>query len=519
MRTNIISFKNRFTVLLCTVPMLTFAKEPDKPKQGRNEVPPYVLVFDYKAQQYNVLHRFIKEGSPIAITYENINPFALQSNVKIENVDFDYSDGQALLQSLTKYATPTSTETPALKAEGADKGKGNKAKMELEAQRQTEWTDQWAKFNAQYKQFNAEKNSIAQDQARINNILLLSQIVPTVKQDIKITSKEEMIARIKDQLPAEVQAHLGDGNLMTYFNDLIKSISTHIGNMRVRYEAMKDAGTQIGKLSESPNIKERLMAGEDVLNTTQAAYHDSVVQKMSKSVVAISGDLSQVGNSDFIIRGSVLQPAQGDVINLSDELKDKDGKVVYTIKPLKLYTYHGWRINTSVGVATTLGAVNGSEYNFKKNPTGSENPEDTAMVYLVESSKNRKLAFSPVVFVHVYPTFASFVSWRGISVGFGPDFTDLNKSKLYLGTGIGFTPSSANTIEGFLSRVGFDFGLTLGYADVLKEKYTGYSNYAQFQNLSQDELMDKAIKPGFFVSFSYNLSRTRTQTANAQTVE
>ncbi|HEY8919872.1 MAG TPA: hypothetical protein VIM87_25705, partial [Chitinophaga sp.] len=162
-------------------------------------------------------------------------------------------------------------------------------------------------------------------------------------------------------------------------------------------------------------------------------------------------------------------------------------------------TYGGSRVDFSIGLAVNVGG-NGADYNLRKNPENVKLGPDTAKVTLYKN--NKLLAFSPVIHVHWYRTTQGAVQWM-LTTGLAPDFSTLANSRIFVGTSLGF-PSSNDLAK----RLLFSIGASAGYADVLKNKYRSWNDYARFGDLEDTDLTTKSVRIGGFFSVSYNLGGT-----------
>ena len=470
---------------------------------------------------------FIREGSIVSIRYKNINPFALSTNTKLETMDHSYVDGMSMLEKLGSAAGSANTAAasdaktaaaPIEAAKAADTVVKYPKKKSPKAQKKVEPTpgqiaiaDLLDKRAKALQHFNDELTIAKQEAAKVAEFLGIDTVVNLARADISITDPPAMQGRIAANIDANVLNELKAPTAKKYFTNAVATIQSEVGSMNY-YLIELDQNNALIIASDAKNTIAPLIAKMAALvEGIDAAYSGTNYAKLLYNASVIINNFSAVYNSTCEKIGSASGVANGDILVFSDEIKDAKGAVIRTIGPIKFYTCGGWRLNSSIGVAATIGEINGYEYNFKKNEKG-----DTT--FLDASSKNRKGAFNPVVFFHAYPTLNSFISWRAITFGVGPDFADLNKTKLYLGTGIGFTPSnSLPTAVRTLTRMGLDAGITAGYADVLKEKYTGYANYAQFANVDAKDLVDRSLKVGFFIGLSFNLSAVKTTTSTTET--
>ena len=471
-------------------------------KQKKQDITHIQLEYDYREGKFNDFPRFIPEGSIVSLRYTHINPFACKSEVSFESIDYKYTDGSETVATLGGLAKIAQEESAKANANYKMTMKGLNTTDEL--------TELLNDRDQALTEFNIHLTIVSGTVNKVHSIMSLDGTLQLAQSNLTLTNSDLMAEALAANMSDEIKEAVKDGTLKQYFIDRATEINAGTAEMKKCIIALNSIHEKLLAVYPTYAFADELKRMRTITDDLYEAYHGKSYETLEKNVSTIASNLQAAYTSTFTINGNKTAVASEDLLLFGDKITDKEGKVLETHANITLYTYKGWRLNTSIGIATTFGDVNGSEYNLKKNPTGSTNPADTGVVILEESSKNRKAAFNPVLFFHYYPTLRSFISWRAVSIGVSPDFSDLNKSKLYIGTGIGFTPSASKTIN-VVSRIGLDAGVVLGYADVLKSKYQGYSDYAQFANLSSEDLVDRTVKAGFYFSISFNLAPVKKE--------
>jgi hypothetical protein len=327
------------------------------------------------------------------------------------------------------------------------------------------------------------------------------------KNDLQNTEAEKMAAAI--YTPVHVYHVTDADDIATAFNTDLTDIRTQMGNIATGIGQVKanEALLPAGTVSTVPALIDSLHKRMAALNN---AYSGDNLKILQTNISVLSYNGQAIAVTSYQIKPKVLGTASGDFIQVADVLKDGKGNTVCTLSPHSIPTTGGSRVDFSVGLSANVWG-NGYEYTLQKNPYDSTTGPDTAMVRLYKSQKNKIIQFNPVIQIHWYRTTTKTVQWM-LTLGLAPDFSTLANSRIFLGTSLGF-PSSNDLTK----RLVVSLGLSVGYADVLKPEYEGYTDYARFGTVADSDLTEKALRPGAFLSVSYNLGGTGHSSATSNT--
>lgn len=478
-----------------------------------------IVTYDGATKTFTKVPRFLKEGSTLGIHYEHINPFAVSSNISFESISYKYDDGNAYLAKMTglfgAVDAPAAAGDQQAKATAQFMNAFSKSIKQLQQQQQEEEEATGEENAAVTPLLDARQKTLANIYDRINsiqgnvrtirNIMDLDTVIRSAMKNTDNISEDKMRAQIAQAMNSEVRK---TKNITDLFHEKAENILGIVASLLADADELDRINVLLKAIDATYDDAERINELKEQATNFYKAYTGDNFNTMSRNVVIIASNYYKATHTTFDIMKSVTMDS--DELVFSDEVKDSEGKIIYSIPKTKIFSYGGYRINTSIGIAATFGEVNGSAYDLSKNPTQSEAPADTGKVVLRESKDNRTIMFSPVVFFHWYPRLNSFV-YPKLSLGLAPDFTSLANTKLFIGTGFCFAPSS-----GLAQRIGIDFGIAAGYTDVLKTKYKGYDNYAVFPGLTTDELTEKAIRIGGYFALSFNLGAVQQQAPKAE---
>ncbi|QHS58347.1 hypothetical protein [Chitinophaga agri] len=421
----------------------------------------------------------IKEGNKISLSYKDINPFAYKSNVVFTDINHNFLDGMDVVQSgLNSLSGP--------QEEAAAEVVKAKAMFALPVKTK-------AKLDKKEALLNSIQHHLTIIQRRIQTIdaiMTIDTLIRIGKNDRANFSSARMEASIMHPVAAYgiTKDNIPD-KFHTSQEDIYSSLS-HIYSALNELKSLKEPGMK--PLIDS--LEKKVAVLNNIYTGTNAAI-------LLKNVSIIQYNLTTVLNADYTLPPVAISTAKGDFIEISDELKDNADKKVFTIAPHKIRTYGGTRVDFSIGLTAGIGG-NGSNYSLRKNPTDAKTGDDTARVSLYKSSKNKLIQFNPGVFIHWYKTTKHNIQWM-LSTGFSPDFSTLANSRLFIGTSLGF-PSSNDLGK----RLVLSIGMSVGYADVLKNKYRDWNNYKRFADIDDADLTEKAPRVGGFFAVSYNLGGT-----------
>ncbi len=431
--------------------------------------------------------RLIKEGSTIALSYTAINPFLFKSNATFSDINHNFQDGMDIVQSVLNGLSGP--------AEKAGEDAANAGDLEVIATfmaehprtKRADVTPMLLSKDQLLKSMRQDLYKIQQSILAINAIMTIDTLIKIAKNDPGNYSSEIMEAAVLKPVAAY---DITKDNIPEKF----KLYQANI------YKGLENISAALMKLKE---LNDKLLQPliDSVEKKTAAlnnVYTGANANILLKNISIIQYNLHQVITANYNLLPKNIGTVKGDFAEISDELKDNTGKVAFAIAPHSIRTHGGARVDFSVGLAANIGG-NGSEFSLRKNPTDAKTGEDTAHVTLYKSNKNKLIQFNPVVFVHWYKTTPCNLQWM-LTTGLAPDFSTLANSRLFIGTSLGF-PSSNELSR----RLVLSIGASVGYADVLKNKYRDWKNYQRFSDLDESDLTEKSLRIGGFFAVSYNL--------------
>lgn len=429
----------------------------------------------------------IKEGSSIALSYTNINPFLFKSNATFSDINYNFQDGMDIVQSVLNGLSGAADKAAADAVLADDSIKISTVMESFPRKNKENVRSLLHKKDEWLRSIREDFKQIQQSIQTINAIITIDTLIKIAKNDPGNYSSDIMEAAVlkpvaiydisKDNIPETFKSHQQD------IYDGLESISAAL----MQLKGLNDQTIQ--PLIDS--VEKKVAALNHV-------YTGPNVAILLKNISIIQYNLHQILTAEYNLLPVNIGTTKGDFALIGDELKDNTGKVAFTIAPRPIRTYGGTRVDFSVGLAANIGG-NGSEYSLRKNPTDAKTGDDTASVTLYKSSKNKLIQFNPVVFVHWYRTTTCNLQWM-ITTGLAPDFSTLANSRLFIGSSLGF-PSSNELGR----RLVLSIGASLGYADVLKNKYSNWKSYQRFSDLDDSDLTEKSLRVGGFFAVSYNL--------------
>ncbi|MFY0255286.1 hypothetical protein ACDQ55_15160 [Chitinophaga sp. 30R24] len=442
------------------------------------------------------LPKYVKEGSTISIAYDSVNTFLYGSYANFSDINHNYQDGLSTLQAgFSDISTAKSIEE---KEVGAIQGLESCQVKGLKFRANLTIPDAKALIKNKRQILDKIGSEFSSIEINILNIKAIMNMDTIIKMAIN-NPQCDNIKAMNDAIftPVKVYSINSIEDIVPVFNKkltlltkAIQNITRNISDLELlKSDLNADGKSEIDELADSLNKRVRNL---------NDAYSGANLSILQRNVAIFSVNAQTAISSSFKIPARVIATANGDYLQLSDSIKDKNGNFKVAILPNKIKTVGGTRIDFSIGVSLNIGG-NGSDYSFQKNPDNVTSGPDTAKVVLREDGMNKRLQLSPVIFIHWYQTTKWAVQWT-LSGGLSPNFSDLTNTKIYLGTSLGF-PSSNDLTKRFVVNL----GVSAGFADVLKSKYKDYSNYAQFSNVDASDLTQKSIRVGAFVALSYNL--------------
>ena len=474
------------------------------------------LVFDCGQQPCTLTKyrpKFIKEGTAITLKYINVNPFAINSNVKGEIINADYKDGADALQSILtswtiaqKKALDQSNTLNTVKKQNPLIPENNKPLTKDNAsgkkQRHIDSIILLLKSKTEcLKKVNEVRLSLSLNIDAISNLLDLDRIIDITMKDSSFTSKDIMLIGIKNATDISFDSN-NISKLSELFNKNLKEAREYIGSLKEQFYLLTDINNQIKSIENSSGNQYTF---DDLLNTFSSAISDldnayiasKNVKDMRNKIMNIRYNYIKICHTEFNVIGKTTFFINDDELDISDSLLTIHKSLYRKISPMKFYSYGGTRIDLALGLAVSFGNLNPTSYYIVRDASGKATD-------LKNSRVNSIGNFSPMIFIHFTKKWNSSIS-VALSVGLNPDFSTIGNSKLLLGFSLACTQT--NNIA---QRLVFTAGIGGGLTNVLLPKYGSInSTNADYllSSKSETELTEKALRFGPFFAVSFNLGR------------
>lgn len=462
------------------------------------------LNYDMATSKFDpAVKRYIKEGTALSLGFKNVNPFAFTVTADFDEINHNYEDGMSTVQSgintiggVTNKTADNQAALVAMKAkaqtlvtlDGIKKQDVDKSKTYFDKKKEL------------LDDINSAFKDIEQQIISINAVMNMDTLLKVAMNDPANNSVVKMKAAVF--APVSVYRINTPEDIASITKSGVQSINNHLQDISRKAASLELLSDALPKDAAAVE-KKRTAALVDSINKKVTAlgkvYSGANASILQGNAGSLSQNATRLMNADYNIPTTKVATAKGDFIEISDSLKDHRGKPVLIIEPFRIKTYGGSRVDFSIGLAVNIGG-NGADYNLRKNPENVKLGPDTAKVTLYKS--NKVLAFSPVIHVHWYRTTKGAVQWM-LTTGLAPDFSTFANSRLFVGTSLGF-PASNDLAK----RLLFSIGASAGYADVLKNKYRSWNDYARFGSIEDADLTTKSVRIGGFFSVSYNLGGT-----------
>lgn len=476
-------------IFLTCLGMAAFGQDSSKLRNACKSRHQDSIVYDFKAGTFNNLPDCIREGNAVSIKYININPWAIVSSPTFTQINYNYSTALPDIQGQLGKISASTDATNALDAyEISGNDKNNKKPDDCLENFNKGLYIIYEKLTKVQREVIDLKSIMALDKVlrdacsspTIYSVDELKQIVLESVNSIKIDDYHKITTVVKGKL-ADILNYSADiSNNLLQLNSLIDTCKIFKSNDKLK-KLLE------GRVAEITSMNDKI----------KQAY-DSDTSVVLTNAIILQSNFTKVFLVPFELKPRKIGSAKGDFIEFSDELKDKDGKVIVTIEPQRIRTYGGQRVNFSVGIATNIGG-NGADYQFRKNPTDATTGPDTAKIILAELKDNKIIKFAPMVAMHWYRTSCRSIQTM-LTIGLAPDFSTIAESRIFLGGGLGF-PSSNDLFR----RLVISAGLSIGYADKLKPEYQKWKSYNRFSDIDIKDMTARVPRFGSFFAVTFNL--------------
>jgi hypothetical protein len=487
----------------------------------------YIVEYNCSTDQFsNPVKKYLPEGTPVAVKYTHVNPFAVNSNLQGVSVSANFNDGfealQKIINALGSAQAQTSTDqnkvndsatkldaVPAIENTFAFIKPESKAAKKNEKKLDTlsKINDLLAKKSDEVGAIILEKNTLNKNIGDLDNVLLTADAIDSALKDVTITNKNDLISRIQSNSLINVTS---SNDIKTGFSSALTATSNSIEKIQDHINTLQNINDQIKLLKSDyafDKLIDSLSAATQKLSNTYSAAN---TQPLKKQLIGIIDLYQKAAISDFAIRSNKVYFINDDELDLHDSLLLSDKTLYKSVGPIKFTSYCGTRIDFSLGIATTLGNLNATSYYIIRDTTSGSGKA----IGISSSRKNSIGNFSPVAFFHFTIKCASAIS-PTLSVGLNPDFSTIGNSRLLIGGSIAFTQTNS-----ILQRFVFTGGIGAGLTDVLLTKYNNIKTNndlahpdpnadALLTSLTDSQLTEKALRFGGFFSVSFNLTQLK----------
>ena len=462
------------------------------------------LSYDMATGKFDpAVKRYVKEGTSISLGYKNVNPFAFTVTANFADINHHYEDGMSTVQSGLNTIGGVSSKTTDNQAAIVAMKAQSKQLITLDGIIKQDVDKSQTYFDDKKKLLDKINNAfkdIEQQIISINAVMNMDTLQQAAMNDPGNNSAEKMktavfapVSVYRINTPEDIPKITNSG--IQSINNHLHEISGHLASLELLSDALSKEVAE-GEKKKTAALVDSIRKKVTILGNVYSGANASILQR---NAGLLCQRAIRLVNADYNIAPQTVATAKGDFIEISSSLKSNKDKPVLTIEPFSIKTYGGSRVDFSIGLAMNIGG-NGADYNLRKNPENEKIGPDTAKVTLYKN--NKALAFSPVIHVHWYRTTRHAVQWM-LTTGLAPDFSTLANSRIFVGTSLGL-PSTNDLAK----RLLFSIGVSAGYADVLKNKYRDWNDYARFADVDDIDLTTKSVRVGGFFSVSYNLGGT-----------
>lgn len=207
--------------------------------------------------------------------------------------------------------------------------------------------------------------------------------------------------------------------------------------------------------------------------------------------------LAELNNPNNYFVSSDPVQANKDVINYNVKITPRKGIESLTALETRNFNVEvpikgGVKIDFSTGLFVTSGLY---DRKYSTVPTSG----DTTKSIITEDKNNSIAQLSLGVLMHVSPKSIGYFK-PGFTFGLGLNSTDLSNAQVFVG---------GSAMFGSNERFIVSTGVSLANVDYLKGKYS--LNEQQNNSEIDDSLTEKAMRPGWFISFTYNLTNKKKE--------
>ena len=458
---------------------------------------PTEISYDNLTSQFDEPPSWCREGASISFVIKNANPFALNSTMTVEMSSTKFIDGSDLFQKAIGITETKGTTNSAIVTD-AKSALLYKSTTHMENDKKAIEDSLLRQKNSIIVTIKEEFKTAEIKNRDIKKIMTLDTITYTLMNNPDIRTKYEMQSRLFQLYGSHIY-NISDVSIL--FQQKLDEINTSISKIVDSIESLSTINKKLLSIKSNATFTVYLDSLHKTTNALRTIYSGKNLESMDRKILDIKIKLSNIENSEFVIRGNRNVTLTGDHVEIGDTLKKSDGTVYKIIDPIKIRSYGGVRIDFSSGFATTLGKINGIDYYMRR---------DTAqnVIGIDSSTQSRKFNITPIAMINLTFKTKSFIS-PGVSIGINPDFTNVSGSKLLIGGSLAL--ASTNDIA---NRVLLSGGIGIGYADQILPKYLNLQEFSSLNSLSDDQLSSKTLHCGWFISATLNLANLNANNDN-----
>lgn len=448
-----------------------------------------LVIFDNNLGKIIQRPKWLKEGSTVGFQVVNINPFMFTSNSVSESVTAERNEGLEAFQQ----AESSSNKLSFSKAQTLNSLSTYQSQQEINSKSDEQVSALLTSKNSLLKKIS--NHFIAGDAGRmkIDDVIYLDTFIIFLMKDPSIYEKDTMLDALKKLTPIPI---VDSKDIYEHFKKGLDSIVRNTTEIDISLTLLREINAELRDSGKAYGLTANIDTLQKLNNQVKAIYSGKNLERLKEKVFSIQINYQRISDAEFKINGNRISTISGDVLKLGDTLKIASGAVYKIIEPVTIRSYGGSRINFSAGFAGTFGPINGKDYFLLRN--------NDSIIGLDSSSQLKRIALNPVALVHLTFKIRSILE-PGISIGLNPDFSNLSGSKMLLGASCGF--SATNDL---LRRIVLAGGVGVGYSDQLKPKYLSITDFSDLGSLSDDDLTEKALDYGWFVSLTFNFGSINT---------
>lgn len=454
------------------------------------------IIYDCEKQEFEKGYpHCVTEYSQVVVKYTHLNPFLHNSHLTVEQIDGKWDDGMDSYYKISKSATDEKAATTAASDNAIEERFKN---IDFGTLKYTGGGNEYRKVTKKDSimmlviakkslliELQEKLRSAEQSIYAINEVMQLDTVIKTCRKNERNRSEQQMTDDIASRITFDVSS---GSDIQFYFDSTLQTLHDSLRAIGEIVVALEDVNKLLTAKGSKYSFTTTITDIKTNLAKLNDAYSGTKQETLLKNVTAIVNNYQNTVGVPYEVDGDSVVCARGEYL----QLKDAGMKIDFA--PIKIR--RASRIDFSVGLAFTMGDVNGWNYTLNK-------VNDTT-TYLITDKENKMILPSPVVMMHWYVTQCKNTAWA-LSFGVSPDIATLTDAKFFLGGSMARL-SSGKVLRRFI----ISGGVCVGTTDVLKAKYRMKdrlpdNNFNSFGNISDSDLTEKSYRAGAFMSLTWNL--------------